>query len=158
MKKTALFIGSLIVLTSLHAYAQAPVKRSLRSQNATATSQPTATVENRTTATSPATDGAPRVTLGTIETTTSSREKVLAYPRLLAQELGCEVKSFTFTITAGDKTWGPETVKDAVFTEEIKDKIKEWEAPKIRISITNIQVNCGGKDVTAQPIEIEYEH
>ena len=155
MKKTALIIGSLLLLTTFHSYAQAPVKRSLRSQNANA--QPTAVAETHATAT-PSTDGAPRVTVGTIETNTTSREKVLAYPRLLVQELGCEVKGFTFTITAGDKTWGPETVKGAVFNEEIKDKIKEWEAPKIKISITNIKVSCGGKDVVANPIELEYEH
>ena len=155
MKKTALILSALILLTSYHSFAQA--RRTLRDQ-ASAAPAPTATVAETRPAAVPASDGAPKVLLGTIETVTSSREKILAYPRLLPQELGCEVKGFTFSISAGDKNWTSEAIKGAVFNEDIKDRIKEWEAPKMQITINNIKVVCNGKEMTANPIVIDYDH
>ena len=148
MKKATLLIGSLLLLTSLHIFAQ--VKRPSRNQN-------TALVDNTTTTASQA-DGTPVILLGTIATSVSSREKILAYPRLLPQVLGCDVKGFSFTITAGDKTWSSEPVKGAVLTEDIKDKIKEMDAPKMKITIDNIRIAYNGTEMTARPIEIEYSH
>lgn len=104
--------------------------------------------------------GTPVVTVGTINTAVTSREKVLGYPRLLVQELNCEVTGFSFTLTANGKTFGPVKVKGAVFNDEIKDKIKETEAPpSVKISITDITVKCSGsEETTATPISIEYDH
>jgi hypothetical protein len=98
------------------------------------------------------------VRLGTIETTTTSREKILAYPRLLPQSLDCEVTGYDFVMTANGKTWGPVSVKGAVLNEDIKDKIKDQDPSDVKISITNIRVKCGSEEVTAKPISIEYNH
>jgi len=107
----------------------------------------------------PATQGGvPAVTVGTIETNVTSREKVLSYPRLLPQALGCDVLSFDFSITAGGTTWGPVGVKGAVFSTEVKDKIKETEPENVKISITNIRLKCSGQEMTANPINLEYNH
>lgn len=107
----------------------------------------------------PATQNAvPLVTVGTIETAVTSREKVLAYPRLLPQALGCDVLSFDFAITAGGKTWGPVGVKGPAFSTEVKDKIKETEPENVKISITNIRLKCSGQEMTANPINLEYNH
>ncbi len=103
-------------------------------------------------------DGVPVVTVGTIETAVTSREKVLAYPRLLPQALGCDVLSFDFAITAGGKTWGPVGVKGPAFSTEVKDKIKETEPENVKISITNIRLKCSGQEMTANSINLEYNH
>ena len=73
MQKTALVIGSLLLLTSFHSGAQA--RRSLRNQGATVN-----TSANTVAETNPGqntTDGAPVVLIGTIEGTTTCREKIL---------------------------------------------------------------------------------
>jgi hypothetical protein len=90
----------------------------------------------------------------------TSREKVLAYPRLLAQALNCEVTGFSISITSNNKTWGPVDVKGAAFPEDVRDKIKEADAPPtVKISIDKIMVKCnGGDEVAAKPIVVEYDH
>lgn len=103
-------------------------------------------------------DGVPRVILGTIETDNASREKILAYPRLISLELGCEIKGYTFSISGGGKSWGPVDVKGAVLNEDIKDQVKEMDAPKMKVTIDNIKVVYNGKEVMARPIVIEYSH
>ena len=103
--------------------------------------------------------GAVVVTLGTIDSKMTSHEKVLAYPRLLAQDVNCEVVGFTFTIKSDKKSFGPVTVKGAVFTEEIMDAVKEMEAPpSVRITIDNITVKCNGQETGANTISLEYDH
>jgi hypothetical protein len=103
--------------------------------------------------------GAVVVTLGTIDSKMTSREKVLAYPRLLVQELNCEVMGFTFSISNGKESYGPYVVKGAVFTEDITDRVKELEAPpSVRITIDNIMVKCNGQDASANTISLEYDH
>jgi len=152
MKHALLFV-SLLSVASIQAGAQD--RPSLRKQNTTTASPSAGKAELQTT---PAATGVPRVLLGTIESSTASREKILAYPRLLPQELGCEVKGYSFSISAGSVNWHTDTVKGAVFTEEIKDKIKETEAPEMTITISNIVLQCGGKDETANNIVISYNH
>jgi len=145
MKRLPLLTLSLIVLTSFYSIAQ----------NAARTSKPIASA-----ATQEKNAGAPSVTIGTIESAITSREKVLAYPRLLVQELNCEITGFTCTINCNGKTYGPFKVKGAVFNDDVKDKVKELEAPpKVKISIDDIHVKCnGGDEVTAKPINVEYDH
>ena len=168
MKKMLFFIGPALLIA---ATASAQGRPSLRNQNTTISTEKPAGAEHHTSIydappkppappapTAAADAGAPEVRLGAIETTTSSKEKILSYPRLIPQALDYEVKSFTFTMTAGDKTWGPETVKGAVFTEEIKDQIKEQEAQKMKISIDNIKVANNGHELTARPIVIDFDH
>ena len=153
MKKTTLFTCALFLLTFSQSNAQT-------AQRLNGNKLPTSAGNNASPQTS--SDGVPVVLLGTIETPVSSREKILSYPRLIPQALGCEVTGFTFSITdgdiKGDKMWGPVTVKGAVFTEEIKDKIKEWEAPKMKILIDDIHILYNGKEMIAKPITIEYNH
>lgn len=103
-------------------------------------------------------EGIPVVTVGTIDAPVTSREKVLAYPRLLAHSLSCEVTDFEFSLTSGGKTWGPVAVKGTAFSVEVKDKIKETEPENVKISITNIHLKCSGQQVTANPINLEYNH
>lgn len=100
----------------------------------------------------------PVVTVGIIDAPVTSREKVLAYPRLLVQSLGCEVTDFEFSLTAGGKTWGPVPVKGTAFSVEVKDKIKETEPDNVKLSITNIHIKCSGQEMTANPINLEYNH
>ena len=146
MKKMTFLTLSLIITTSFHSFAQ---------NNTVKTSTPLSRItpaENN--------DGTPVVTIGTIETAITSREKVLAYPRLLVQELNCEVTGFRCSISANGKTWGPFKVKGAAFNDDIKDKVKELESPPaVKIFIDNIMVKCnGGAEVAAKPINVEYDH
>lgn len=158
MKRQVLVIAAIVLTSSVQALAQGR-PASLRSQNANAPARTNAVADRAEAAPMPAPiPGVPRVLLGTIETTTTSREKILRYPRLIPMELGWEVKGFSFTFTAGDQTWGPMAVKGAVFTEEIKDKIKDSEAPRVKITIDNIKLENGGKEATANPIVVEYDH
>lgn len=103
-------------------------------------------------------DGVPVVTLGTIDAVVTSREKVLAYPRLLPQVLGCEVISFDFSLTTGGKTWGPVTVTGPMFNPEVNNKVKETEPNDVSISITNIKLKCSGQEMTAKPINLKYNY
>lgn len=154
MKKLLLLTPSLIAL-SFCAVAQKAATANSRNGNTVTANQPFKRAD-------PAAknDGAPVVTIGTIESAVTSREKVLAYPRLLAQELNCEITGFSCTISCNGKTYGPFTVKGAVFNDDIKDKVKELEAPpKVKISIDDIHVKCnGGEEVAAKPINVEYDH
>jgi hypothetical protein len=146
MKKFPILALSIMALTFYHAHAQGPAHPA----RPTAQAGPI-TGKN---------DGAPMVTIGTIESAMTSREKVLAYPRLLARQLNCDIVSFSFTISANGKTWGPFEVKGAAFPEEVRDKIKETEAPpKVTITIDKIMVKCnGGSEEMAKPITVEYDH
>jgi hypothetical protein len=147
IKKITLFTFSLIALASSCIYAQAQnsaVKSNKPLKHVT-------TAENENT-------GMPAVTLGTIETTATSRENILAYPRLLTRLLDCEVTGYDFSLTENGKTWGPVSVKGAVLNEAIKDKIKDLDPVNIKISITNIHVKCGSEEGIAKPINIEYNH
>jgi hypothetical protein len=148
MKKLLLLTPSLIALSSLCAMAQKATVGATSKPIASATIPPS---KNEQT---------PSVTIGTIESPITSREKVLAYPRLLVQDLNCEVTGFSCTIACNGKTYGPFKVKGAVFNDDIKDKVKELEAPpKVKISIDDIHVKCnGGDEVTAKPINVEYDH
>lgn len=150
MKKTLLFALSLTVFISLNCIAQdSRITKDRKPRLHDANSQATAVNS----------DGAPVVLLGTIETTVTSREQVLAYPRLLPQALNCEVTGFDFSITANGTTWGPVSVKGAVFNDDVKDKIKELEPGNIKISINNISVKCtGGEEAMAKPINLAYNH
>gem|GEM_PF-3610809 len=163
MKHATLWMMAALLGASVAANAQ--VKRSLRAQHAN-DAEPAATApavkqaepaeQGRPMA--QATLGAPKVRLGTIESATSCREKVLRYPRLLPQELGYEVKSFSFSMQAGNANWGPVNVKGAVFTEDILDKIKDAEATKVKLSIDNIVLTMGGRELAADPVVVEYDH
>ena len=149
MKKTLVLALSLTVFTSATGMAQDNrMQRDHKSRVTGATAQ--ATAANN--------DGAPSVLVGTIETTQTSREQVLAYPRLLPQALNCDVTGFDFSITADGKTWGPVSVKGAVFSDEVKDKIKELDPGNIKISINNISVKCNGEEASAKPINLTYNH
>ncbi len=154
MKQATFLITTLLIAASLNAGAQA--KRSLRQQHTNEQAAPEPMAQS-----APApqtTPGVPRVRLGTIETTESCREKVLRYPRLLPQELGYEVKSFTFTMQAGNTSWGPVNVKGAVYTPEILDKIKETDPVKVKLSMDNIVLSAGGRDINADPVTVGYDH
>lgn len=145
MKTTYSLTLSLVFFAATCSYAQTTGAPHLRKANHTM-----ATTDN---------GGAPPVTVGTIETPVTSREKVLAYPRLLVQQLNCEVTGFDFALTANGKTWGPVSVKGAAFDEEVKNKVKETEPDNVKISITNIHVSCnGGAETIAKPINIEYHY
>jgi hypothetical protein len=147
MKKTSLTVVAIVSIIVGHASAQS-------SNNLVKTSKPFArvgTTQNESVMVSV-------VRLGTIETATTSREKILAYPRLLPQSLDCEVTGYDFAMTANGKAWGPVNVKGAVLNEDIKDKIKDQDPSDVKISITNIRVKCGSEEVTAKPISIEYNH
>src|SRR5579872_3577832 len=133
MKKLLLLTSSVIALTSFYSIAQ----------NAVKASKPMASVTTQ----EKNSGGTPAVTIGTIESAITSREKVLAYPRLLVQELNCDITGFTCTISCNGKTYGPFKIKGAVFNDDIKDKIKELEAPpKVKIAIDDIHVKCNGGD------------
>ena len=152
MKKLLLLTPSLIVLTSFCTMAQ---KATTQNGTTVTSNQPS----KRTDA--PAkNEQTPSVTIGTIESAITSREKVLAYPRLLVQDLNCEVTGFSCTIACNGKTYGPFKVKGPVFNDDIKDRVKELEAPpKVKISIDDIHVKCnGGDEVTAKAINVEYDH
>jgi hypothetical protein len=168
MKKTTLFTGLVIVLTSINSFAQS--RQSLRAQNAATqepasmvqpnnanTTMPLATTPIEQPAQAPVADNVPVVTLGTIQTSTSTREQILRYPRLLPQALDYEVKSFSFALKTGNVLWGPVNVKGAVLTEEIKDKIKEAEGSKMAIYIDNITVSYKGQGMTAKHIAINFD-
>lgn len=143
MKTTHLLTLALVFFISTYSYAQN--KPQLRDPNRAMTAE-----EN---------GSAPAVTWGTIDGAITSRERVLAYPRLLPQALNCEVTGFEFTMTAEGKTMGPVNVKGAVADEKVKNMIKETEPTNVKISVTNIRVKCNdGDEMTAKPINLEYHH
>ena len=147
MKTTLLLAISLIVFSSSYTFAQNKSTQNLpRLRNAGG--EVAANNDN----------GVPVVLLGTIETTNTSRERVLSYPRLQPQRLGCEVTSFNFTITANGKTWGPVTVKGPLLSEKVKNKIKVLDPSDVQILIDQIHVRCGGQDMIASPIHLSYHY
>ncbi len=103
-------------------------------------------------------DGGVIVTLSTITTKMTTREKILRHPRLIPQTLGCDVTSFEVSITSAGKTWGPVKVTGTLFNVEVYDKIKETDPADVKLDITHIQVKCGGSESTAPDIHLEYNH
>ena len=148
MKTRIILSTALLVLctASSHAQSTRPHLRETGGQ----LPQPAAAVQ--------VSEGAPEVLVGTIGSAVTSRERVLAYPRLLPQSLSCEVTGFEFSLTTKGKPWGPVTVKGAAFNEEIKDKIKDTDPDNVKIYISNIRVKCGADEITAKPIDLEYNH
>jgi hypothetical protein len=107
-------------------------------------------------------DATPDVMLGTPiaigATTNTSREQVLRDPLLIAVNPDCAVTGFTFSMSSGNKSWGPVTVKGMRLTDDIKDKIGDWDTNNVTITFDNIHLKCNSAETTARPLVLKYDH
>lgn len=98
------------------------------------------------------------VLLGTITGGNTSQELVLRNPRLIAQQENCLVSGFSFSMKSGNKSYGPVSVNGSTLTDEIKDKIRDWDANNVTITLDNIHLKCSGQETTAHPVTVHYDH
>ena len=115
---------------------------------------------------------APVVTLGKIPATRT--EKGIQYPtpttfrdvldnsRLIAGNGDCEVVGFMFSLGYGedryDHTYGPIAIQGDQLTEEVRNKIKEFDHKDCRIYLDHIVVRCNGQKLEARPVVLQYDH
>jgi len=97
------------------------------------------------------------VLIGQISQAHTSREVIMLAPRLISQDAGCDVRSYSFSISnSKGQTWGPMASQGTEFTYQMKDKIKEWDGP-CTITIDNIKLKCGGQENIGRPITLTYD-
>jgi hypothetical protein len=102
----------------------------------------------------------PKVTFGEIDGTATTKEKVLASPRLICHEPNCEVRGFTFMILRQDRDIiGPYHINGAQLTEKLVSTLKELPGSIItKIFIDSIRVNYVGKKMQVPGIAFQYDH
>jgi hypothetical protein len=138
MKKILLFLVMAMLLPTLFLYGQNKQKR------------PTAELMNEKTT--------PNVLLGRINSANTSRELILLDPRLVAQQVDCSVAGYSFSMSAGNKYYGPVTVTGPKLTPEIKQTIVDWDMPGVTVFFKDIQLKCNGQESAATPIVLKYDH
>ena len=90
---------------------------------------------------------------GKIGVTTVTRDMILANAVLTMPPPPCDIVSYTFSVLPKGKDFmGPFAVTGASLTANIKKTLKDMEDPQGKVFIENIKANCGGKEMTVQPI------
>lgn len=93
---------------------------------------------------------------GKIGVTTVTRDMILANAVLTMPPPPCDIVSYTFSVLPKGKDFmGPYTVTGAALTPNIKKTLKDMEDPQGKVFIENIKANCGGKEMTVQPIVLK---
>jgi len=76
----------------------------------------------------------PKVTFGEVNSRVTTKEKLLANPKLICHEPDCEVTGFTFLIFRKDRDIiGPDYVKGSQLTDKLESTLKNL--PDFRTSI-----------------------
>ena len=102
-------------------------------------------------------NGIVTVLIGQIKGAHTSREVIMLAPRLISQDAGCDVRSYSFSISnSKGQSWGPMAAQGTELTYQMKDKIKEWDGP-CTITIDNIKLKCAGQENTGRPITLTYD-
>ncbi len=90
---------------------------------------------------------------GKIGVASVTRDMILANAVLTMPPPPCDIVSYTFSVQPkGKDLMGPFTVTGADLAPKIKKMLKDMEDPQGRVFIENIKANCGGKEMTVQPI------
>ena len=93
------------------------------------------------------------VRLGKAAPQATTREQILADPRVYIELSPCEVIDFTFGMfPKGHDFIGPFKVKGAELTPEIIKLIQDLEDPRGSVFIENIHAKCDGMTRTLTPI------
>ncbi len=100
----------------------------------------------------------PEVKDGKIIPTPTTRQQILKYNQLLADEVNCRVTEFKCTMIApGMPLYGPIYVSGPELTNGIIQKIKDTDGPGVKLYIEDIKMNYRGTIMDAAPVVVTYD-
>ena len=134
MKKSILFVLMMLVLPAVFLYAKDKNKHKKKTQGPVL----------------------PVVRVGNINSYLTTREEILANPRLTIDS-PCAIAGFSVSLEApGHDFFGPLYVHGTDMNDLQIGKIREWDYPNVTIYIEDIHCNCHEQDYAPPAIVLKY--
>ncbi len=99
------------------------------------------------------------IRVGSLDNYYTTREKILANPKLVCDQSNCRIISYTMSWDApGHDFFGPVFCGNPDFSTDQQAKIREWDYKGSTLYIQDIHINCDGQDITMDPIILKWDH